>query len=76
MPDGRPPHFEDNGEPGTWVDAILHSPFLKVSDYAPCDLPETDRAAQSLDTAPRRVTPFPLGPARVSFAHSDGDTDV
>jgi|GEM_PF-4137267 len=39
---------------GAWADAIAHSPCLKVSDYAPGDIPE---ALESPASAPCAVAP-------------------
>lgn len=33
--------FYDTGAPGTWADAIAHSPCLKVSDHAPGNFAKT-----------------------------------
>lgn len=37
--------FFDDGHDGTWLDCILHSPCLKVLDYAGCDDPHGHRFA-------------------------------
>ena len=37
--------FYDDGFDGSWLDAILHSPCLKVIDYAPDGHSNSDRFA-------------------------------
>ena len=39
--------FIDDGEPGTWADAIAHSPSMRISEFSPClktgdDLPRLE----------------------------------
>lgn len=72
------PPFIDDGD-GSWAEALFLFPHsITILDDAPCQLTETDRAAQSLGTAPRReVAPFVAPSARVTDSfHSSGDTDV
>lgn len=69
------PAFFDDGYDGSWLDTLLFPHGITILDDAPTQLTETDRAAQSLGTVPRRevaLPPFPLAhPARVFDSHHD-----
>lgn len=41
----------DDGEPGTWKDAIAHSPNLRVEDYVPAAAGDQDRPGWGLTEA-------------------------
>lgn len=76
-----PPAFFDDGAPGTWLDAIYHSPLLDVRDHAPSD----GSKALALPPAPNHGASFP-GPVMTTGAgdffgvgtgnHDEGVCDV
>lgn len=70
-----PPAFFDTGHDGTWAEALRFPHFFRVLDDSPCQLTETDRAAQSLGTVPRREVAdssfLHAHPARVFDSHHD-----
>ena len=69
-------HLIDRSDAGDFAEALFLFPHsITILDDAPTQLTETDRAAQSLGTAPRREVAEPsflhAHPARVFDSHHD-----